>query len=195
MNSLIKAQYKNNTYIMIQIGKLMTEKCYKVDLEEDNFMNLVEQLSTHVEFDKIDINDEKHYYSGDMRLVVDIEGEMKCIKYKYNSYDIYETDKYDVRIINYSFNHINPDFFSGTTEYNDIRRLNKITFYKNNVVIDMKIITYLDKYITYEFDMYTKSDNYSNMVELYNEIFGDGNFTKKISREFSNNNRISKTIH
>jgi hypothetical protein len=195
MNAIINKDFmKRNTYIMIQFGELINKKCYKVDLGEKNFMDLLEYISSNIDFDKVEIEDEKHYYSGDMKLVMDIDANMKCIKYKYNNYDVYKSKTSDFRIINYSYQHINPNYFPGTTEYNDVRKLNKMSFYKNNVVMDMKIITYLDKYITYEVDIYTKSDNHKELINLMNEL--QISLPQKVyERHFDNYGRISKTIH
>lgn len=195
MNKIIDSSFlKNNTFIMVQLGKIINDKCYKVDIGEDNFMNLLEKFSNNIEFENIEIQDEKHFYLGDMCLVMNPDGDMICQKYKYNKYDIYKNTEFDIRITNYNYHNLNKDYFPGITEYNDIRRLNKMSFYKNNVIINMKIITYIDKYITYEIDINTTSDNHKELILLLNEIFTDLNVTKIISRKFNNRERITKTI-
>lgn len=137
---LFGKQHKN--YFQTDIGYQIQEELMAF-LEKEKWDNIMHQQS-------------KYYYWNDLKYIIPVNknANHKCKKDKINSYTIYTSSTYDMRICDYQEIVLPLDIFPPITEYNDMRLVSRTVMMKKDYTLELLSITHQNNCITHEIQLH-----------------------------------------
>jgi hypothetical protein len=130
-------QYEN--YFSSDVGFEMQEELMNY-LSKEDWKKIIHQQS-------------KYYYWNDLKYIIPVNktANHKCKKDKIHSYQLYVSNKLDMKVCNYQEIVIPLDVFPPINEYHDMRLINRSVFYKKDYSIEILSITHQhNDNVTYE---------------------------------------------
>lgn len=158
-----------------QICEIIDKNYVKLDIGEEKYIKILGYLHSK-KWEKIIQNNCKHFFYNDLQLIINEYGDQWCKKdkiFSYNSLRNNEISNIDVRVTLYRTNKIPIELFPPITTYNDIRKIRKTRFIKDNVSFELLIIGHRDKCISYEIKIYGNvqtSDVIKQFVKFYKKF-------------------------
>lgn len=133
-------EHKN--YFQTDVGYKIQEELLEY-VEKDRWDNIIHQQS-------------KYYYWNDLKYIIPVNknANHKCKKDKINSYKIYNSTTFDMRVCEYQEIVLPLDIFPPINEYHDMRLVSRTLLTNKDITLELLSITHQNNDVTYEIQLY-----------------------------------------
>ena len=187
------------SYFSLIFGKKIFEDCFEFGLTEEKYLHFLRFIKNHDKWDLVSKENIKVFYYFDLKLFAKSKGELKLEKDIVSKYhDFLNNDNEGLRLINYKkIENIDLNVFPGLDKINDIRKMREIIFKKKNIFIKFLVVNHVNKEITFESIIYTKSENKDNLIKeipKFLKFFELTNLTNYKVTEMGNIDKLSLSV-
>lgn len=152
--------------VLVIFGK-QRENYFQTDIG----YKIQEELLEYVEKDKWDSiihQQSKYYYWNDLKYIIPVNkgANHKCKKDKINSYKLYTSQLWDMRICNYQSIVLSLDIFPPINEYHDMRLVSRTVLKNKDFTLEILSITHQNNNVTYEIQIYGELEKMDKIIKF-----------------------------
>lgn len=187
------------SYFSLVFGKKIFDNCFDFGFTEEKYLHFLRFIKNHDKWDLVSKENIKVFYYFDLKLFAKEKGGLSLEKDMVTEYhDFLDKDDEGMRLINYvKIDNMDLNIFPGLDKINDIRKMREIIFKKNDIFIKFLVVNHINKEISFETIIYTKSENKDNLIKeipKFLNFFKLSDLTKYDVTKMENVDKLSLSV-